>query len=206
MAIIVESADSSVDYEFLKAEIADWMHRPDLLGKIPTFIQMIESKMSEDITAKAMQTVDTLVVDGISAYVNLPEDFKGMVRIGLPGKQPLRLATAEEIASEDSGHVGEPILYAIVGSQLQLLPAPDAAYTLGIVYERRIPALSDGSTTNWLLKRSLNAYLFGALMMASVYVKNEGDIGKYQALYQDAINGINNTDWNSSASLRVRAG
>lgn len=193
----------------LKTALASWLHRDDLTSQIPDFITLIESKMSEDLTAKAMQTTSTLVTVVGTAYVDLPTDFKRAIRLTLTASpvEVLRYATPEELSSEFAdGTTDQPILYTIIGTQLQLSPAPDAVYSMPLTYERRIPALSDTNTTNWLLTRSPNAYLFGALMMAQPYIVNDPRFPQFQAMYMDAINGINLTDWHSGAQMRVRAG
>lgn len=193
----------------LKTTLASWLHRADLTDQIPDFITLIESKMSEDLTAKAMQTTTTLVTVAGTATVNLPSDFKRTIRLTLTAdpRGVLRYAAPEELASEyRDGTTAQPVLYSIIGTQLHLAPTPDAVYSLPLTYERRIPALSDAATTNWLLTRSPNAYLFGALMMAQPYIVNDPRFPQFQAMYMDAINGINLTDWHSGAQMRVRAG
>lgn len=193
----------------LKTALASWLHRTDLTAQIPDFITLIESQMSEDLTAKAMQATTTLSTIADSAYVDLPDDFKRAIRLTLTADPVgvLRFAAPEELSSEFRyGDAAQPVLYTVIGTQLQLAPAPDAIYSLPLTYERRIPALSDDNPTNWLLTRSPNAYLFGALMMAQPYIVNDPRFPQFQAMYATAINGINNTDWHSGAQMRVRAG
>jgi hypothetical protein len=195
-------------YAELQASIAGWAHRTDLTAMIPDFIRMAEVKMTEDLNSREMETTSTLTTTTGSAYVTLPIDFKLVKRLVLVD-DPNRVLkyAAPEVLTEDYPNSGtdESILYTIIGSQLQLAPIPDSNYDLSLTYERTIPALSDSNTTNWLLTRSPNAYLFGSLMMAAPYCRDDPRIAVWQQFYLDAINGINLTDWHNGASMRIRA-
>ena len=196
-------------YSELQTEIADWLRRSNLTSKIQTFIAMAETKMSEDLDAKAMETTTTLSTVANNAYVNLPSDFRNMKRLILVSdpSPPLKYASPEELSSDyQYSETSQSMIYTIIGSQIQLAPVPGSVYSLSLVYERFIPALSDNNTTNWLLTRSPNAYLFGALMMAQPFLVNDQRYPLFQQMYLDAINAINTTDWHVGANMRVRAG
>jgi hypothetical protein len=207
MSIIVPLAADAPSYAWLCAEIAAWLHRTDLTDRIPSFIKLIEADMSEKLDSNAMETTVTLTTVPGEAALDLPADIKTMTRVGIPGHAPLKYAGPEQIAADyPSDQSGQPLLYTVIGTDIELRPVPDAAYSIALTYERRIPALSDANVSNWLLNRSPNAYLFGALTMAQPFINNDARIATYAAMYADAINSINLTDWHSGASMRVRAG
>ena len=54
-----------------------------------------------------------------------------------------------------------------------MLPAPTADVDLLLTYYAKIPALSDTITTNWLLTKSPDLYLYSALLEATPYLKND---------------------------------
>ena len=196
---------ASKDYTWLVGSIAGWLHRTDLTAVIPDFIVLAETKMGEDLKAHAMEATATLTIPALTAYVDLPADFRGLRSLKITSfytSTPEYVSPPEMDAREIVSNA-RPERYTIIGTQLKFSPVPDVPLTVEIVYERLIPPLSATSLTNWLITRSPNAYLFGALAMAQPYIQKDDRI-MFQNLYADAINGINVNDWDSAADMHVK--
>ena len=86
---------------------------------------------------------------------------------------------------------GRPRYFTIFGLEMELFPTPDAAYTLEMVYRKVIPALSANNPGNWLLANHPDAYLYGALMEAEPYMKNDARIQVWAAGLSAVIDQIN---------------
>jgi hypothetical protein len=52
-------------------------------------------------------------------------------------------------------------------------PTPDAAYQTEILFYERIEPLSSTNQTNWLTQNAPNAMLYGTLLQAMPYLKND---------------------------------
>jgi hypothetical protein len=196
-------------YENLKSAVASWLHRADLTTVIPDFITLAETRMSEMLEAKGMQATTTLATVADTAFVDLPTDFKQVKRLNLTADptRNLKYASPDELTTSfPYDTTAQPALYSIVGDQIQLSPVPDAVYSLDMLYTQRIPALSASLSSNWLLVRSPNAYLFGALAEAMPYLVNDGRAATFEAKFLAAMDDINLTDWHSGGAMRVRAG
>jgi hypothetical protein len=63
--------------------------------------------------------------------------------------------------------------YSIVDGNFRLAPQPNGETTLELTYYGKIPTLSDSNTTNWLLTKSPDLYLYASLMQASPYLKDD---------------------------------
>lgn len=100
---------------------------------------------------------------------------------------------------------GQPIVFTVVGSNLELAPIPDAVYSLELTYQQRIPSLSVGSPTNWLLTSWPNAYLYAALLAATPFIMNDARIAVWAQLYSQTIESINGVDWYSGSTMKVRS-
>jgi hypothetical protein len=208
MTIIVQQLAQGKDYDWLKSAIATWLHRSDMGDIIPDLIVLAESKLSEDIQSKSMDTIIQLTTEAGNPFLDLPTDFRNMRGITLVSDPapPLKYATPTELAEDYQipSQQEKPRIYTIVGTQIRLAPTPDSAYDVEVTYERRIPALTVTSTTNWLLDRSPNVYLFASLLMAQPYIMDDARMAVFQAMYQDALNAINLTDWHTASQMRVR--
>jgi hypothetical protein len=75
---------------------------------------------------------------------------------------------------------GDPSVFTIISPSFLLRPY--AAGVLTFYYYKAIPALSLANPTNWLLQRSPDLYLNGALAEAYRYLKNEQRANELMAL------------------------
>ena len=194
-------------YTDLQTSVANWLHRSDLNALIPDFIALAESKLSGDLQARSMEVRTTLTTTAGNAYVTLPTDMLEMHRLTVKSDPVYVLSyRSPDELQQDYPYTttGKPAVFAILGSEMQLAPIPDSAYTLELVYKQRIPALSNSNTSNWLLAQWPNAYLYGALCAAQPYIANDQRLPTFQALYQEAVDGINGIDWYSGTTMKVR--
>lgn len=195
------------DYASLKTSIAAWLKRKDLTSIIPDLIALAEADMSEKLRSRQQDVRATLTPTPGEAFLALPVDFRAVRSLSIPTGPVLHPQyVAPEVMADQYQYdaPGGPVVYTIIGRELQFAPAPDAAYPVELVYEARIPALSNTVPTNWLLERSPNAYLFGALVAAQAYIVNDARLPMFSQLYADAINSINTSDWHTAGALRVR--
>ena len=81
---------------------------------------------------------------------------------------------------------GRPRKAAIVGTDLLLVPAPDTAYKAEITYYEKLVPLSSANT-NSILQEAPNIYLFGALLQAEPYLKNDSRIATWQQKYDSVV-------------------
>jgi hypothetical protein len=85
---------------------------------------------------------------------------------------------------------GKPKGYTIIGGEIKFAPTPDANYTAEIVYSEGIPDLSDSNLVNIILTRHPDAYLYGALAAASVYLMDDQKTTVYEQLFTRALDEI----------------
>jgi len=200
---------SITNYTELQASIASWLHRDDLTAFIPDFIALAEVQLSTDVTAREMETRLPITITAANPYFSLPNDMVEMRRLRLNTEpyQVLKYATPDEI-DEDYGTSASqrPAVFTVIGTQAQVAPIPDADYTGELTYKQRIPALSSTNATNWLLTLYPNVYLFASLSAAAIWAESDdADLAKWTTFYQAGINAINNIEWYSGTTLRVRA-
>lgn len=194
-------------YTDLQTSVANWLHRSDLNALIPDFIALAEAKLSGDLQARSMEVRTTLTTTAGNAYVTLPTDMLEMHRLTVKSDPVYVLSyrSPDELQQDyPYSTTGKPAVFAILGGEMQLAPIPDSAYTLELVYKQKIPALSNSNTSNWLLAQWPNAYLYGALCAAQPYIANDQRLPTFQALYQEAVDGINGIDWYSGTTMKVR--
>ena len=166
-------------YAQLQTAAANWLDRTDLSARIPEFIELAEANFNRVIRQPDMVAKN----DSFSLaaqYTTLPTDTLEITRIVVDVSPPITLEylTPEEISERRSvlNSTGRPYYFTVIGGstgQLEVLPSPDSTYTSSIVYYTKIPALTDSATTNWLLSSHPDIYLYGLLVEAEPYLKND---------------------------------
>ena len=199
-------------YADLKAVVADYLDRTDLTDQIPDFITMAEASFNRVIRQPDMITKnDSFSIAG--RYTTLPTDTLEIVRIVLD-LQPvivLEYMTPEELSERrvSMTGTGKPYYFTTIGgsaNQLEVLRSPDQTYTASIIYYTRIPALADG--TNWLLTNHPDIYLFGALVEAEPYLKNDDRMPMWTSRLDKALNDLRlqgQRERHTASSLRMRS-
>lgn len=199
---------SIANYADLQSSVASWLNRSDLAINIPDFIALAECQLNIDLQARAMETKTTLVTIGGVNTVALPSDMLEMRRLQVIGtyNQPLSYRSPDEISADYADNVaGQPAVFTVIGDDLELAPIPDGVYSLELTYRQRIPTLSASNTTNWLITNWPNVYLFATLIAATPFIMNDARLATWAQLYSQAVDGINNVDWYSGSTLKVRA-
>jgi len=201
-------------YAQLQTEIANWLDRTDLTATIPTFIELAEANFNRVIRQPDMITKDdSFSISG--RYTTLPTDTLEIVRIvlDLTPVVVLEYMTPEELSERRVSLTGggKPYYFTTVGgstNQLEVLRSPDSTYTASIIYYTRIAALTDSATTNWLLTNHPDIYLFGALVEAEPYLKNDDRMPMWTSRLDKALNDLRlqgQRERHTASGLRMRS-
>lgn len=199
---------SITTYSELQTSIAGFLNRDDLTAQIPDFITLAEAKLKRELRTRQMEKRSTTDVSG--EYAALPSDFLEIrsAYLNTDPMQQLRLMSPNEIRSRWLGSTtGKPEVFAIVGSEIMLAPSPDGTYEIELDYYA-FTQLSGDNPTNWLLTSNPDVYLYGSLVEATMYIKNDKRLQAWVALYKYAIESLQDSDWSAvnPGPLRVVAG
>ena len=175
-------------YAELQTAVGNWADRTDLTDRIPEFIALAEARFNRVIRAPDMLTRnDSFTVD--SQYETLPTGFleaKRFVILTSP-VTVLEYLSPEEIAEVRNTHssAGKPVYYSVIGGNFEFLPTPGQAYTASILYYAQLTAVS--SSFNWLATSHPDIYLFGALLEAEPFIRNDERIQVWQTRLDRAL-------------------
>ena len=124
------------------------------------------------------------------------------------GKSPLRYVSMDQadiiVARQEFTSV---TFYSIMDSAIELVPAPSDDVEIEMVYYKKIPALSDTNTTNWLLTKAPDIYLYGALSHASPFIMDDQRMPMFAQLYlarTEALNDESKISTHSGSPLVAR--
>jgi hypothetical protein len=185
----------------LKTTIADYLNRDDLTSIIPSFITLAEAKFNRKLRVRQMVKRATATID--TQYFAFPTDWLQAKQFIL-NTNPITYLEyvtnfqGDELRATTVIAVGKPQYYSFVGSQIEVIPTPDTSYTGELTYYGKIPALSDSNTSNWLLAYAPDLYLYGALLEASPYLKDDERLAVWGNLYISSIGDIEIADQRAS--------
>ena len=161
-------------YTELKTGIANWLNRTDLTDEISDdFIKLVESEYNSKLSIRKMITSDTsFSID--SELETLPTGFlqvRDFFIVSGSAKYSLTYMPPTQMDQTRGGSTsGRPIVYTILGGNFRFAPTPDATYTATINYYKAIDALSDSTTTNYILTNHPGIYLYGSLYHAANFL------------------------------------
>lgn len=190
-------------YSTLKSGIADFLNRSDLTSVIPTFISLSEAKFNRTLRVRQMIKRATATID--TQFFAMPADFLEAKSFVL-NTNPL---TYLEYATQDflqkqrqSVYItsGKPALFGVIGTQFEAVPTPDGDYTGELTYYAKIESLSDTTTSNWLLAYAPDLYLYGALVQAAPYLRDDERIAVWGQFYTAAMDDIVVADQRASVA------
>ena len=197
-------------YAGLQAAIADTLNRGDLTSAVPTFIALAEAGIDRDLRHWKIESRSVAEIN--SQYSQAPTDWLDTIRFSITSgtTSPLDLISQAELIERRSGNDntgGKPCFYAMSAGQFEFFPTPDETYNAELIYNARIPALSDSNTTNFLLTEAPDVYLYGALVHSAPYLKEDPRAQTWAAFYKSAIDSLQRTSdkaKHSGSGLRIK--
>ena len=177
------------NYETLGTAIGDYLARDDLASFAPNFIQNWEERFYRQPLnwANWMESATSL----LTTAATVPADFFGIKYATLTSSPPLQRVSSQMLyATWPRGIPGKPRMIARDGTSFVFGPEPDGEYTLTLRYfakprALRDPLLQDGS--NWLTTNAPDLCLYGALLEAESFLKNDSRIAVWRDFYTDAL-------------------
>jgi hypothetical protein len=174
----------------LNAEIGDWLNRDDITAKYPIFVRMVESRLHRILNGKEARVQSDISLTGPT--FTLPTGIKELVSIWINSTVfagTLDVVSPERLNFYRSQYqgVGIPVYFANVGDTLTFVPAPDATYTATIIYDAELVPLVNAGDTNWVMTFYPDIYLFGTLMAAEAYLKNDERIALWEGQFETAL-------------------
>jgi hypothetical protein len=189
-------------YATLITAVTEYLARDQdaiLIARIPTFVQLAEAKFNRVLLHPQMETRSITTVDTSTTapeFISLPSDFQSMRRVrlsGVTGKPRLSFMTQTQLDDyrfSIDNVTGQPIYFAIMGTEMELVPTPNENFELEMVYRGNIPALASNST-NWLLTIAPDLYLYGTLLETAPYIKEDSRIAVWGSAFTTVLDQLN---------------
>jgi hypothetical protein len=182
-------------YDSLVADVATYLERTDTatLEKIPTFVMLAEQIIASQIKFLGNLTVQASQMTADDPVINKPARWRKTVsmNITVDGKrQPVLLRRYEYLREywPDPTATDVPKFYTDYDfTHWMVAPTPDVAYNFEVLYYERVQPLDSSNQTNWFTQYAPQALLYGSLLQAMPFLKNDSRVQLWQAMYKQAM-------------------
>jgi len=185
----------TMTYTSLVADTTLYLERSDAqtINQIPSFVNLCESIISDELKILGQQqTVTTTLVQG-NVTLQKPARWRKTtsMNVTVAGERlPLLLRKYEYMRNywPDPTIESVPKYYGDYDfDHWFIAPTPDDNYAIEILYYEKIQPLDATNQTNWFTINAPQAMLYGTLLQAMPFLKNDSRVQLWQAMYDRAI-------------------
>jgi hypothetical protein len=188
-------------YDSLTSTVLQYLERSDtaVVNAIPTFISLAEFEIAQEIKTLGQLQIAQANMTADNALLQKPARWRKTVSMSVTvagKKQPIYLRKYEYLKNywPDADQTDVPLYYADTDwEHWYLAPTPDQAYAFEVLYYERIAPLSSANQTNWLTQNAPNAMLFGTLLQAMQFLKNDQRV-IFQQKYTESLQALKAED------------
>ena len=176
---------------------------PIVYDQIPRLITLAERRIARELKIQGFQTVvNTTLQAGLAVYPK-PDRWRDTISMNVGTganyntHSPVFTRSYEYVRSywPNETETGTPVFYADYNySNWIFAPTPDANYPLEVLYYELPPLLDETNQTNWLTEFAPNVLLYGVLVEATPFVKDDERVQLWQSYYDRALAAINGED------------
>jgi hypothetical protein len=186
---------SVMTYDSLVENIQSYLERSDTqtLDKIPLFIMLAEQIIASQIKFLGNMTVNTSTMVIGQPIIDKPARWHKTVSMNVTVagvRQPVLLRKYEYLReyNPNATVTGVPAYFGDYDYTHWLVaPTPDVAYEYEVLYYERIQPLDSSNQTNWFTIYAPQALLYGSLLQAMPFLKNDERMPMWQQNYDQII-------------------
>lgn len=188
-------------YDSLTSMVLQYLERQDtaVVNAIPTFISLAEFEIAQEIKTLGQLQVAESTMQAGESIIPKPARWRKTVSMSITvagKKQPVYLRKYEYLKNywPDTSQTSIPEYYADTDWEHWFIaPTPDLGYDFEVLYYERIAPLSSTNQTNWLTQNAPNAMLFGTLLQAMQFLKNDQRV-IFQQKYTESLQSLKAED------------
>jgi hypothetical protein len=197
-------------FDSLKTDIRRYLERGFTLAsdqivfeQIPRLINLAEQRIARELKVEGLINVLTGTMQAGLAVYPKPDRWRQTVSFNFGNGtdnstyNQLWPRSYEYVRSywPDRSQTGTPLFYAEYDYNNWIVaPTPDAAYPFEVLVYQLIPLLDDANQSNWLTQYAPQLILYGALLEATPFLKNDERIQVWQSMYDRAAQALSGED------------
>lgn len=201
---------TTMTFTTLKEDVQRYLERggslatdPIVYEQIPRLINLAERRIARELKVQGFINVVTSTLNQGQSVYDKPDRWRDTVSINIgvgtnnTQRKPLFTRDYEYMRAywPDESVTDEPVFYSDYDFDHWLIaPTPDASYPIEILYYELPQLLDDSTQTNWLTEYAPQLLLYGTLLEATPFLKNDERIGVWQQMYDRSASMLNGED------------
>jgi hypothetical protein len=167
-----------------------------VFDQLPRLITLGGRRIARELKIEGfIRAVNLPLQIGVSAYLK-PDRWRDTISMNIAGASVF--ARSYEYCRNywrDESETAAPEFYADYDYQHWLIvPTPNAASTMEILYYEQPALLGDDLQSNWLTEYAPDVLLYAALLEATPFLKNDARVPMWTAMYDRAAQALNGED------------
>lgn len=201
---------TSMTFESLKQDVKRYLERsatasldPTFADQLPRLINLAERRIARELKIQGFLTAVTGTMTVGQSVIPKPDRWRDTISInvgtgtGFNERKTLYARSYEYLRSywPNSDETDQPEFYADYNYDNWLIaPSAALAYPFEVLYYELPPLLDDATQTNWLTENAPQLLLYGTLLEATPFLKNDERIPTWQSMYDRAAAMLNGED------------
>jgi hypothetical protein len=177
-------------YADLKTALAAHLNRSDLTSYLDDFIDVAEAMHQRDIRIREMIQRDAISID--DRQESVPSGTLEIISLRLltTPVTVLQYVNLHEMNRLRAEITGKPV-YFTIHEEIEFDVEPAETYSGEIIYYKSLTALSSGDTSNALLVKAPDLYLYASLMAAAPFLGADERIQVWGSFYKSGVAAVN---------------
>ena len=201
---------TAMTFTTLKQDVQRYLERgntlasdPIVFEQIPRLINLAERRIARELKVEGFINVVTGTLSPGQSVYPKPDRWRDTVSINIgtgatgDNRKVLFARVYEYLRSywPNALETDTPLFYSDYDySHWLLAPTPDAEYPFEILYYELPPLLDESVQTNWITEYAPQLLLYGTLVEATPFLKNDERIPVWQSMYDRAAAMLNGED------------
>ena len=201
---------TAMTFTTLKQDVQRYLERgnslasdPIVFEQIPRLINLAERRIARELKVEGFINVVTGTLSAGQSVYPKPDRWRDTVSMNIgtgatfDNRKIIFSRVYEYLRSywPNALETDTPLFYSDYDySHWLLAPTPDAAYPFEILYYELPPLLDESVQTNWITEYAPQLLLYGTLVEATPFLKNDERIPVWQSMYDRAAAMLNGED------------
>jgi hypothetical protein len=201
---------TAMTFTTLKQDVQRYLERgntlasdPIVFEQIPRLINLAERRIARELKVEGFINVVTGTLSAGQSVYPKPDRWRDTVSINIGtgatgnNRKILFSRVYEYLRSywPNALETDTPVFYSDYDySHWLIAPTPDAEYPFEILYYELPPLLDESVQTNWITEYAPQLLLYGTLVEATPFLKNDERIPVWQSMYDRAAAMLNGED------------
>jgi hypothetical protein len=204
------SSQTGMTFSELQSDVRNYLERgysavldPIVFEQIPRLITLAERRITADLKLQGfIVAVTSVMQSGVAVYPK-PDRWRETISINFGTgtqnntRKPLFARSYEYIRNywPNDTQTDEPKFYADYDYKNWIVcPTPDEDYPFEVMYYELPALLSTENQTNWLTEYAPQLLLYGTLLEATPFLKNDERIAVWQGFYDRSLAALGRED------------